>query len=232
MQKKTVLSLPTLEIKFSKHKQGSIANNIQEVFVFTCPKGGVWVRGGWALGGIIVIWGWSFGTWFLFIIKDWAGLRLICNSKPKKNYFKYSDQQYTATDSLQLISLKYDSISTILILKYRLSHMCSETPPKASFWHLVQLVWKPRNAPFRCSMLETQEDNQHVFADVFYSQDRTLPNCSEIGIQVWLTLKITRQFTLHLKFCLLASSKQKKTTKKINLVQHFRVSKVQDFLKF
>lgn len=62
-------------------------------------------------------------------------------------------------------------------------------------------------------MLETQEGNQHIFADVFYSQDKTLPNCSEIGIQVWLTLKITMQFTLHLKFCLLASSKQKKPKK-------------------
>ena len=45
-----------------------------------CPRGGVWVRGGCALGGIIVIWGWSFGTWFLFIRKDWAGLKLISSA--------------------------------------------------------------------------------------------------------------------------------------------------------
>lgn len=45
----------------------------------TCPSGGVDVRGGWALGGIMLgICGCSFGTWFLFSRNDWAGLRLIC----------------------------------------------------------------------------------------------------------------------------------------------------------
>ena len=42
----------------------------------TWPRGGVWVRGGWALGGIMAgDWGWSLGTSW----KDWAGLKLICS---------------------------------------------------------------------------------------------------------------------------------------------------------
>lgn len=70
-------------------------------------------------------------------------------------------------DSHQLIPLKHDfSISTMLTLKYRLSHV-TEIPPKAqldesqpaaSYWYLVPLVSRSGIAPFRCSMLETQED--------------------------------------------------------------------------
>lgn len=61
--------------------------------------------------------------------------------------------------------------------------MCTEIPPKArlnesqlaaSYWYLVPLVSRSGIAPFRCSMLETQDDTYSLFADMFYSQDKTL----------------------------------------------------------
>lgn len=49
----------------------------------TCPIGEpVW--------GIKIICGCSFGTWFLFMMKDWAGLRLIYNTNTK--WYKLNSQ--------------------------------------------------------------------------------------------------------------------------------------------
>ena len=150
------------EIKYSQHHTA--------IFVFTCPNGGVWVRGGWALGGIIVIWGWSFGTWFLFIRKDWAGLRLICKQVSQKKTQRFQvfwprihSHGRTQTNPTEAWLFCFYNVT----LKYRASHTCTEIPPKAhlsdsqligSYWCLVLLVSESGIAPFRCSMLETQED--------------------------------------------------------------------------